>query len=303
MAVTGISSDIALQMFTSGFMLEAQQSGSVLTQTCTQRAMQGSETRIKKIGKMEATLKTSMFEDIELADAAFEYRLVYPQPITIHSGFDKDELVRLAENPSDPVIKNLANGMGRKRDLLIAQALQGSATYYANGASSTQALTLQVAAGSTVYGSGTGATSLTPQKLKEGIAKLMAGYGYNGNERLFCVGKVEHLMNLLINAEIISKDYRPDAKLDGPGIVKALDGFMGINFIAYEGFTNVSSSEPVYLFTQDALTLGTWIPLSVRKHVDPGKKFAPEIVSIEESVGAVRMDEAKVVEILCTSLI
>jgi len=78
---------------------------------------------------------------------------------------------------------------------------------------------------------------------------------------------------------------------------------MGIDFIAYEE-TGVDGNgdQRAYVYTDDAIKLGVYTPLTTEIEPDTTRVGNPDILSCWEALGAVRMYETKVVEIACTPL-
>ena len=77
-----------------------------------------------------------------------------------------------------------------------------------------------------------------------------------------------------------------------------VDHFMGFTFIQTERVGNDGTNDQVIAYTKSGLALGMGEEPRVEVGPNPGKRFSLQIYA-EMSLGAVRTEEAKVVQILC----
>jgi hypothetical protein len=183
-------------------------------------------------------------------------------------------------------------------------AIKGNAQVTTDGTVAATALSLSVAVDNHTYDSGSGDVGLTTGKLRRAIRELAENYGTQGmGQRLICIAPSKQIVNLSTETQTISGDFRGRKPLEGPGVVQGLSGFMGVDFIEYEDVgVDASSDERVMLLTDDAMKLGIFEPLKISIDQHMGKVANPDRIKVWEALGAVRMYEEKVCEILCDPL-
>jgi hypothetical protein len=303
MALGGTYQDHYKDMFKDVILHEAQQNGSRLAQTVMTEMMEGNKTYFQKMGKATHYIKTSRGELKQHSDATFERRQAQEVFASWDHILDKEDLIKYVSNPRNELVQSAVWELGRRKDDVILQALKGNAVVTTNGSTTNQALTQTVAVNDHTYDSTTGDVALTTSKLKVALKQIKESYGDAGSRSIFCVAPAAQIMNLTTENQQVSGDFRSGRPLEGPGISQALSGFLGITFIEYEETgTDGSSDELVYVFTDDAVKLGIYDPLTVKIGPDPTRVGDPDVISTTEAIGATRMYEEKVVEIACDPL-
>lgn len=304
MALGGVYLDHYADVFKDTILLESQQSGSVLSQAVMSEFMSGNKTFIDKAGAVTHEIKSSRNADRNFQDQTFERRQVQEVFAEYATLFDKEDLIKYAANPKSAFVRQAIMELGRRKDEVIYDAIGGNAVVTTDGSTANQAITQTVAVNDHTYDSGSGDVELTVSKLKKAIAVMRASFGYQGTERLICIGPSDQLMNLTTDDQFVSSDYRATKPLEGPGVIPSLSGALGIDFIAYDLETDVdgSSDEYVYLFTEDAITLGVYEPLNVEITKNTSKQGSPDQLAAWEAIGATRLYEEKVVGILCNPI-
>lgn len=303
MALGGTYQDHYKDVFREILLHEAQQEGSRLEQTAMIESMEGNKTYFDKLGKNSHYVKTTRAQNKILSDATYERRQVQEQFAEFDHVFDREDLIKYVQNPQSEMVRSAVYELGRRKDEVIMDALSGNAVVTTNGSTANQAITNTIAVNNHSFDSGSGDVGLTTGKLKLGITILMEQYGVSPNQRIFCVGPARQIMNLTTEDQQVSSDYIARKPLEGPGIVAGLSGFMGVDFVAYEDTgTDGSSDELVYLYTDDAIKLGIFEPLTVDIDRDTTRTGNPDILSVYEAIGATRMYEEKVVQIACDPL-
>jgi len=304
MSLGGTYQDHYKDMFKDTLLLEAQQMGSRLEQAVMVESMEGNKTYFDKLGKVSNYIKSSRGQSKNLADITFERRQVQEVFAEFDHLMDKEDLIKYVQNPKSEVVQAAVAELGRRKDKVIHDALAGNAVVTTNGSTANQALTLSVAVNNHDYDSGSGDVELTTGKLKKALALLHTNNGISGNERLICVAPSDQIINLTTENQQVSSDFRVKKPLEGPGIISGLSGFMGIDFIAYDEqiLVDGSADEKAFLFTEDAIKLGIFEPLTVEIDRAVERAGNPDILSVYEAIGATRMYEEKVVEILCNPI-
>ena len=300
MALGGSYQDHYKDLFKGIIGHEAQQNGSRLEQTVMSEFMEGNKTYFDKIGKSAHYIKTTRNQDKTFSDLTFERRQVQEVLASFDHIFDREDLIKYVENPRNEVVRSAVMEIGRRKDEVIMEAIKGNAVVTTNGSTANQALTQTVAVNDHTYDSDTGDVALTVSKLKKAKVVIRESFGMGANERLHCVGPTGQIMNLTTATETVSSDFRVNKPLEGPGVVSGLSGYLGFDFIEYED-TGVdgSADELVYVYTEDAVKMGIYIPLTVEVEKITTKTTNPDSLSVYEAIGATRMWEEKVVQIAC----
>jgi hypothetical protein len=304
MSLGGTYQDHYKDMFKETLLLEAQQMGSRLAQSVMIESMSGNKTYFDKLGKVTNYIKSSRGQAKNLSDITFERRQVQEEFAEFDHLIDREDLIKYVQDPKSEVVQSAVAELGRRKDLVIHNALAGNAVVTTDGSSANQALTLSVAVDNHDFDSGSGDVALTSGKLKKAVSLILANHGASSNERLICVAPIDQIMNLSTESEQISGDFRATKALDGPGIVKGLSGYMGIDFIAYDEqiLVDGSADERIFLYSESAIKLGIFEPLKVEIDRAVERAGNPDILSVFEAIGATRMYEEKVVEILCNPI-
>lgn len=303
MALGGTYQDHYKDMFRDLLLHEAQQDGSRLVSAVMVESLEGNKTYFDKLGQSSHYVKTTRGQAKNPSDATFERRQVQEQFAEFDHILDKEDLIKYVQNPRNEIVRSAVWELGRRKDEIILDAISGNAVVTTNGSTANQALTLTVAVNDHSFDSGSGDVGLTTGKLKKAMALIKENYGDMGSRRLICIAPSRQLINLTTEDQQVSGDYRSKKPLEGPGVFEGLSGFMGIDFIAYED-TGVdgSSDELAFFMTDDAVKLGIFHPLTVEIDRDTSRAGNPDVISVYEAIGAVRMYEEKVVQIACDPL-
>ncbi len=304
MALGGTYQDHYKDLFKGLIGHEAQQNGSRLEQTVQIEMMEGNKTFFDKLGKSAHYIKTTRNQDKTFSDLTFERRQVQEVLASFDHIFDREDLIKYVENPRHEVTRSAVMEIARTKDETIMAAVQGNAVVTTNGSTANQALTLTVAVDDHQFDSDSGDVGLTVSKLKLAKVLIAEAFGSQGmNDRLICVAPSRQIMNLTVAAQTVSSDFRAKKPLEGPGTVSGLSGYLGFDFIEYEETgTDGNSDEQAYVYTDDAVKMGIYIPLTVEVEKITTKTTNPDALAVFEAIGATRMWEEKVVEIACDPL-
>lgn len=305
MALSGSYEDFHLEMFKDTLEHELQQRGSLLVNTVSQEKVDGLKNYFTKVGTLESEEKTGRGELKNWQSATFERREITFQFIESDIIVDPQDIHNMVKNPQSDFAQAMNMKLGRDLDDIIMNAISGNATVVTNGSSAETALpsASKVAVNNHDYDSGSGDVELTPGKLRKAIAKLGESYVDVTREDVFVVAPMDQLMNLSTFDEVISADYRATKPLEIPGLVKGLDGYLGLRYIAYESTgTDSNSDDKVFVFPKSAVKLGIRQALTVKANELPERKGNPVGLTAFFDAGAVRMFEEKVIEIACNPI-
>ncbi len=310
MALAGNELDLYVRKYTDMIEHELQQHGSVLENAVTlESGVMGERTYFNRIGAVDSIEElSSRFDPITLDQASFERRFVTPQTLHKALGLDKLDLIRMAGSPQSDIVTAMVDGMGRKKDSVLLAAFGASALREVAGSSSNIAFTAgnTIAQDTNTYTSLTSDTALHEGKLQLAIRILQGNHVDMGRDEVFVIATAKQLANLrnrVLTLGYGRKDFFNKTPLTIPGLDQGLDGLFGCRFIAFEQLADtdqlVGGDEYAYVLVRSAVKLGVWEPLSVRVSEREDLKGAPLQMVTRMSLGAVRMDEKKIVRIEC----
>lgn len=289
----------------------SQQKGSRL-QSLTRNESQHSESAFyDRIGEVEAIEKVGRNQDVVIQDVPHSRRRVTTRDYYYASMVDQEDKLRMIQSPESQYALAAAMTLGRKIDDIIISAALGTASAGKEGELSVAFPDAQVVAafdGTTTTGVGLNVKTLIAIK-----QKFLANEVEPGD--LYIVVSARQLSDLLNEDKVTNSDYAAIKALVNGDV----DTFMGFKFIHSERLP-VTATTTTYVATSGAIGSGSgslssgarrcfaWkkdgLLLSIASGVDtkmdpiPEKFHAVQILA-KLSMGAVRMEEEKVVEIRC----
>lgn len=305
MTVSGTYQDHNFLMFSNELVQDVQQKGSRLGECVTLETVRGQQAHFDKLGAASSYKKTERGQLKTFQDESYERRLITFETVSSDKLMDKTDTLDMVNHRPGDLIQSMAYELGRQKDLIIKRAIEGTATVQANGTTSNIAIPAnqKIAVNDHTFDplSGTNDIGLTPFKLRNALKKLKETYAVDEmSEEVIVVGSANVLMQLTTFQEVISADFRSTRPVESPGLIGAgLQGYLNLNYIAYEEFDNIGSDEAVYVFPKSAIKLGVRKPMSVEMLKDPSRVGNPMTLSATQDMGAVRFFEEKVVQIAC----
>jgi hypothetical protein len=229
---------------------------------------------------------TSRLQDTPIQDASHYRRRVTPQYFVSNTLEDPFEALQMLVDPKSTYMQAKKAAIARKKDLVIIQALDGTAYTGQAGATSVTLGTAQKVSGSSV--------GLTKAKLIN--AKKILDKAEVDKEDRFCTYGGEQLEDLLGTTEVTSVDYNTVKALVQGEILT----WLGFNFIHTEQLTTDNSSDRrVYAFQRKGVQLAVQKDAEGRITERPDKNYAWQVY-VRIALGATRLEEERVVEIACT---
>lgn len=311
MSLSGNELDLAVRKYTDMIDAQLQQKGSVLDAVCTiESGVMGERTYFNRIGAIDSIEELSdRFDPITLDQASFERRYVTPQFLHKAIGLDKLDLVRMASSPESEVVQQMVYGIGRAKDKVILNAMGGTALREVAGAGSNVTFDSNqtIAVSDNTYTTLTGSNSLHEGKVLKMVKALQEAHVDTTAEQVFIIASASQLAYLksrILTTGVGRRDFFDKAPLAIPGLDKSLDGLHGCRFIAYQTLADTdqlsSSNEYVYALVKSAIKVGVWEPLTVDITERKDLKRFPVQMTVATTIGAVRMDEKRIVRALCT---
>ncbi len=279
-----------VQQYTTNVQLLLQQRGSKLAGTVSVGSYTGKAAKaVEQIGAIAAQKKVSRHADTPLINTPHDARWVYPNDYEAADLIDDEDKLRMLIDPTSSYAQNHAYALGRAKDDEIILGFFGTAQTGENGSTATAFDTAnqQIAAS---------AAGLTIAKLREAKKILMANEVDVDFDPLFIAVTAKQLDDLLGTTEVTSADYNSVKAL----VQGKVNTFMGFTFVHCERLgVDGSSNRRVPAYAKSGMHLGMWneINSSIDKRSD--KSNAMQVLS-KGTFGATRVEEGKVVEILCS---
>lgn len=302
-----------VKQFSSNVMHLMQQKSSRLSAFVRHESIQSKESFYDRIGEVEATERVGRHTDTVYSDTPHSRRKVISRDYVHADLVDDVDKLRIIQNPESEYAIAAAKAFGRKIDQIIIAAALGLSYAGEEG-------NVPVAHDNSVKVGAFDGTSTVGNKLNiktlRAVKKL-----FNKNEvdegmaTLYFALNADNLDSLLGETEVTSSDFN---------VVKALvhgdvDTFMGFKFIRLELLAATTATTTYNEVTGEVGTGTSTIPVGARRcfawakegillatakgvnaRVDelPNKNYSKQVYS-SMSMGATRMEEVQVVEVIC----
>ena len=278
-----------VQQYSANVQMLSQQMGSRLRDAVRIENVVGKNAFIDQIGKATAQLRTSRHADTPQLDTPHARRRLSLASYEYADLIDDQDKVRMLIDPTSFYAQAAAAAMGRAMDDVIIAAALGTASTGETGSGSA---TLD--ATNNMVGSASSNDGLTIAKLLEAKRKLDLNDVDPSIPRYIAVGP-KQIEDLLGTTQVTSSDFNT---------VKALaqgdvNSFLGFEFIMTNRL-DVDSNDirSCFAWAEDGLTLGIGKDVSARIDERSDKGYATQVYYCMD-IGAVRMEESKVVKIFC----
>ncbi len=271
-----------------GITLLAQQKmtrfrGSVRVET----GLTGDRTFYDQLGSVTAQKRTTRHGDTPLTDTPQSRRMVTPSTFEHADLIDNPDKLRILNDPTNDYTRVFAAAFGRAMDdEIIASALGTASTGQIGGTSTSHpAGDFQIAHGS---------VGLTLGKLIT-ANKVLRENENDPQDGFFLACSAEQIEDVLNDSTITSADYNSVRLL----MTGDIDTFMGFKWIQTERLAATGSARRCLAWAKNSLLLGIGLEPRGRISERPDKSYSTQIY-YEMDIGATRMDETGVIEILCS---
>ena len=281
-----------VKQFGDNAQILLQQKGSLLRKWINEEKVRGESSFFDQIGATHASKVLTRHGDTPRSDTPHERRRLTTQAYSWADLIDNEDLVKTLIDPTSKYAINASMAMGRAIDEVIVDAALGTSYAGEDGAT---ALTGQTAIPH-------GSAGLTLTKLLN-AKETMDGDNVDTDGRyLVCTAK--QISDLLNTTEVKSADYNTVRALATGDI----ESFLGFKFVPVNGKrsqgtkiipTNNAASRRCFAFQKDGLTLGIGADIKTKIGERADKNCATQVF-LSMSIGATRMDEKKVLEIICS---
>jgi len=273
-----------VQQYSANIQMLSQQMGSLLRDKVRVESVVGKNAFFDQVGSVTAVEKTSRHSDTPQIDTPHARRRVSLADYEFADLIDQQDKVRLLIDPTSSYAQAAAMAMGRAMDDVIITAALGTAFTGETGATST------ANANQIVHGS----AGLTIAKLRTAKQTLDLGDVDPSIPRHIIVSP-KQITDLLGTTEVTSSDFNTVKALANGEV----NSFLGFNFIVSNRLALSSTTRSCIAFAQDGIALGIGKDVNARIDERADKSYATQVYYCM-SIGATRMEEAKVVEVQCT---
>jgi hypothetical protein len=278
-----------VQQYTTNVQLLLQQRGSKLRECCSMGSYTGKAAKaVEQIGAVTAQKKTSRHADTPLISTPHDARWVFPEDFEWADMIDDQDKLRMLIDPTSPYAQNGANALGRSMDDIIITAALGTAKTGENGSTDTAFATAsqQIAVN---------ATGLTVAKLRQARRILAANEVDLASEMLYIAVTAQQIDDLLGTTEVTSSDFNSVKAL----VQGDIDTFMGFKFIQIERLgLDGSGDRRCFAWAKSGMHIGMFNDINTKITERADKSYATQVY-VKGTFGATRVEEKKVVEVIC----
>jgi hypothetical protein len=276
-----------VEQYSANIQMLSQQMGSLLRDAVRNESVVGKDAYFDQIGKVTAVLKTSRHSDTPQIDTPHSRRRVSLADYEFADLIDQQDKVRLLIDPTSSYAKAAAYAMGRAMDDVIIAAALGTAN---TGVSGGTPVTFPPA---NIVAANLGGTGMNIEKLAAAKQILDAGDVDPSIKRHIIVSPQE-IADLLNSTTVTSSDFNTVKAL----VHGEIDSFMGFKFhVSNRLVDNGASNTQCIAFAEDGILLGIGKDVTARIDERADKSYATQVYYCQ-TIGATRMEEAKVVSVL-----
>lgn len=284
-----------VEQFSNTFTLLLQQTD---TRVC-QYAMQGTHrgegaAPVDQIGLIEMSPVLSRLQPSVPSDLPTDRRWVYPNDFARAVYPDTFDKLRLLNDPTSQYMQALVNAAKRKMDDVFIDALFADAKTGKQGGTTTSFPSSQQV-GVNIGGTSSG---LNFAKLRA-AREILAGNEVDPDEELYVAVTSKQMNDLMNEPQLTTREFVNFAGMSPveSGRVMRVQGF---NIIETQRLKlNGSSQRRVPVWSKYGMHFGTWEGMKGTIVQDPTITGNPYKCEVTLTIGATRVEEKRVVEIIC----
>lgn len=275
-----------VQQFADNFRHVAQQLKSRFEPYCLMEPnITGISKTINRLGQRTAQRRTTRHSDTPLNDQPHSTRFIDLFDWEDGDMLDDQDKIRMLVDPTSDYTKALVQGLGRAKDDVFISAALGNA----------RATTGNVAliAGQKIANGGTGLTKAKVISAKQ-LFRANECDEYNGEE-LFFTYTDKQLNDILSDTTLTNQDFILLRLLQEGNINTKWAGF---TWIPSQRLPLAGGIRSCFAWAKSGMCLGIGENIVTKVGEDPSKSFNTRIYA-KMSIGAVRVEEEKVVQVDC----
>lgn len=275
-----------VEQFADNFKHLAQQATSRFERAVMlESGIRGMSKSINRMGLRTAQRRLARHGDTPINDQPHSTRFVDLFDWEDGDMLDDQDKIRMLVDPSSDYVKAMVQSLSRAKDDVIITALGGTARASTG--------TIALPSGQKIAVGGTGLTKTKIIQARALFRKAEADEE-NGEELYFAYGN-KQMQDILADTTLTSADFMAVQMLqEGKVGVK----WMGFNWVPSERLPVAAATRSCYAWAKSGVALGVGENIVTRVGEDPGKGFNARIYA-KMSLGAVRVEEEKVVEVAC----
>lgn len=284
------------KQYASTVQLLLQQKGSRLRKGVMVGSHKGDQASpVDQVGVIEMQQVLSRFGAIGRTDAPLARRWVNPSDWDLNQLMDSFDELKILLDPKGKYVENAVAAAGRQMDRLIIHAFFDNASTGTTGSGSTSFSSDGGGSVAVDFGA-SGNVGMTVAKLRDAKRQLMAANVDVDSEELFCGINAKAHDSLLGEIQVTSMDFNERPTLVDGRVMR----FMGFSFIHTELFeVNGSSQRLLPAWAKSGMHLGVWEDVKVKVSERDDLTSIPWQAYLKMSMGATRLEGAKVVQIIC----
>ena len=279
-----------VEQYSSNVAMLSQQMGSKLRGSVDVETVRGKNAFFDQVGVTAAQLRTSRHGDTPQIDTPHSRRRLSLADYEWADLVDDVDKVRMLVDPTSSYARAAAAAMNRAMDDVIITAFNASANTGVAGGTSTALPSGQK-------------TATSDQSDGLTIAKLLAAKKILDNNdvdpslKRYIVCGPQQISDLLGTTQVTSSDYNT-VKALAEGSINSYLGFEFIMSTRLNKDATNTTDRLVFAYTEDAIKLGIGKDISAKISERADKSYSTQVY-YSMSLGAVRMEEEKVVQIPC----
>jgi len=273
------------QQFSSNVALLSQQRGSILRGAVREESVTGEKAFFDQVGSVAAVKRTSRHGDTPLVETPHSRRQVTLETYEWADLIDDADKVRMLIDPTSTYAQAAAAAMGRAIDDEIIAAATGTSKTGKSGSTSTS-----LPAGQQIAAGG---TNLTIAKLLS-AKEVMDSADIDPSIPRHIVCSPSQISALLNTTEVKSSDFNTVRALARG----ELNSYLGFSFHVSNRLAVASSVRTCFAWAQDGMMLAVGKDVMSRIEERADKSYSTQVYYCQ-SIGSTRMEEEKVVQILC----
>ena len=279
-----------VEQYSSNVTMLSQQMGSKLRGSVDVETINGKNAFFDQVGVTAAQIRTSRHGDTPQIDTPHSRRRLSLADYEWADLVDDVDKVRMLIDPTSSYAKAAASAMNRSIDDVIITAMNASASTGVAGGTSTALPSTQKTATSDQ------SDGLTIAKLLS-AKKIMDDNDVDPSLKRFIVCGPQQISDLLGTTSVTSADFNTVRALS----TGEVNSFLGFEFIMSTRLNKDATNTTdrlVFAYTEDAIKLGMGKDISAKISERADKSYSTQVYYCM-TLGAVRMEEKKVVQIPC----
>jgi len=297
-----------VQQYGANVMHLSQQKGSLLQEAVRMESQKGKSRFFDRMGSVAAVVRSGRHSSTPQIDTPHSRRMVTLVDYEWADLVDDQDKIRMLIDPTSEYALAAAWAFGRSKDDVIISAAFGSAYSGETGTTTVTHPNSQKYAAN----DGISFTNLNVRSLRA-VRKILRGNNVDKSIPMYIACSSDQISAMLGQTEVTSADYNSVKAL----VQGEVDSFMGFKFIEINRLNVTSSTtataasgvvgagvaltgtnRAVIAWAKDGLLLSVGEDYVSKISERPDKGYSTQVYG-RMSIGATRMEEEKVVEIIC----